>query len=198
MGKEKVDNPAKVVIKNCRLAFEKIFEAEAFSEGAPKKFSASFILSVDHPQVEAIKKAMVFVAKAKWKEDYKTEMKVLEKKDKLALHDGDLKAKYEGFAGNLYLGATNETAPRIRARNGKDTVEKSDGLIYGGCYVNGIVEFWAQDNQYGKRINATLMGVQYVGPGDAFTGGGAAEDDDFEELDDGVDDDFEDDDDDGL
>lgn len=34
-----------------------------------------------------------------------------------------------------------------------------------------MVEFWAQDNNYGKRVNATLLGVQFVRDGAAFAGG---------------------------
>jgi hypothetical protein len=45
-----------------------------------------------------------------------------------------------------------------------------------------VVEIWAQDNNYGKRINASLKGVQFVRDGDAFAGGGAASPDEFEDL----------------
>lgn len=50
------------------------------------------------------------------------------------------------------------------------------------CYVNAVLEFWAQDNRFGKRVNATLMGVQFFRDGDAFSGGGAASDDDFDDV----------------
>lgn len=45
-----------------------------------------------------------------------------------------------------------------------------------------MLEFWAQDNKFGKRVNATLMGVQFFRDGDAFSGGGAASDDDFDDV----------------
>jgi len=29
-----------------------------------------------------------------------------------------------------------------------------------GCYVNALLELYGQDNKYGKRINASLKGIQ--------------------------------------
>ncbi|MDQ9777799.1 DUF2815 family protein, partial [Acinetobacter baumannii] len=43
-------------------------------------------------------------------------------------------------------------------------------------------ELWCQDNNYGKRINASLRGVQFLKDGEAFAGGGIASEDDFEDL----------------
>ena len=40
--------------------------------------------------------------------------------------------------------------------------------------MNAIVELWAQDNNYGKRINASLAGVQFAKDGEAFAGGTVA------------------------
>jgi hypothetical protein len=48
--------------------------------------------------------------------------------------------------------------------------------------VVAIVELWAQDNSWGKRINATLKGVQFYQDGEAFAGGVSASADDFEDL----------------
>ena len=46
--------------------------------------------------------------------------------------------------------------------------------------VTAKVEFWAQDNNYGRRINCTLLGVMYAGEGERFGGGSApASADDF-------------------
>ena len=52
-----------------------------------------------------------------------------------------------------------------------------DGVIYPGCYVNVSIDFWAQDNSYGKRINAQLRGVQFVKDGERLGGSVAAADD---------------------
>jgi hypothetical protein len=58
----------------------------------------------------------------------------------------------------------------------------SSGKVYSGCYVNASIELWAQDNKFGKRINATLMGVQFLRDGARLVGGGVASADDFEAI----------------
>jgi len=49
---------------------------------------------------------------------------------------------------------------------------EDDGTIYAGCYVNAIISLWAQDNTYGKRINAQLEGVQFCNNGEPLGAGG--------------------------
>jgi hypothetical protein len=64
----------------------------------------------------------------------------------------------------------------------KTPLTEADGKPYAGCYVNASIELWAQDNNYGKRVNASLGGVQFARDGDAFAGGGAASEDEFDDL----------------
>jgi hypothetical protein len=46
--------------------------------------------------------------------------------------------------------------------------------------VDVSIDVWAQDNNYGKRVNASLRGVKFARDGEPFAGGGAATEDDFE------------------
>ena len=64
----------------------------------------------------------------------------------------------------------------------KTPLVAENGKPYSGCFVNASLELWAQDNNYGKRVNATLMGVQFYKDGDSFSGGGVASEDDFDDL----------------
>ena len=64
----------------------------------------------------------------------------------------------------------------------KSPLTEQHGKPYSGCYVNAFVEFWTQDNNYGKRVNATLLGVQFYRDGESFSGGGVADTDDFDDL----------------
>ena len=64
----------------------------------------------------------------------------------------------------------------------KSPLVAEDGKPYSGCYVNASVELWPQDNNYGKRVNATLMGVQFFRDGESFSGGGVASEDDFDDV----------------
>ena len=69
----------------------------------------------------------------------------------------------------------------------KSALTDRDGKIYAGCYVNVSLDFWAQDNAYGKRVNAQLRGVQFLRDGDAFSAGRPADSDEFEEVTEGAD-----------
>jgi hypothetical protein len=64
----------------------------------------------------------------------------------------------------------------------KSPLTEEDGKPYAGCFVNASIELWVQDNNYGKRINATLAGVQFYRDGEHFGGGSIADTDDFEDM----------------
>lgn len=180
----------KIWLKNVRLAFPNLWEATKVNGEGKAAFSASFILPRNHPQIAEIKKALRAVADAKWGAKGAATYTALEKSDKLALHDGDTKAQYAGFEGNLFINARNETRPTVKDTDGATPLVQGDGKPYGGCYVWANVEFWAQDNQYGKRINATLRAVQFLRDGESFGGGSLpASDEEFADLSEGAADD---------
>ena len=53
---------------------------------------------------------------------------------------------------------------------------------YAGCIVDASIQFWAQDNKFGKRINANLVTVRFVKDAPAFGRGSSAAEDDFEPI----------------
>ena len=171
----------KVKLINVRLAFPQLFEARSFNGDDNAAFSASFIMEPDHPSVDELAKATDVVGKEKWGAKWDQTKKELTLKDKLPLHDGDIKANYAGFAGNVFVNARNKTRPSVVDRDTSPLV-LADGKPYAGCYVIASLELWAQDNNYGKRINATLRGVQFLRDGEAFSGGAAANEDEFEAI----------------
>jgi len=171
----------KLKLNNVRLAFPVLFEAKTVNGEGKPAFSATFLLDPAEAQVQTINQAIEQVAKDKWGTKAEAVLKQMRAQDKTALHDGDLKANYEGFAGNLYISARSATRPLVIAAD-KTPLAEADGKPYAGCYVNASVELWAQDNNYGKRVNASLRGVQYLRDGDAFAGGGAASEDEFDDL----------------
>lgn len=169
-------------LNDVRLAFPNLFVASAPKGGGEKAFSASFLLPPNHPQVDELKKAMKAVAKEKWGAKVDAIYAALDKTNKLALHDGDTKSEYEGFEGMLFVSSRSKVKPTVFDAQ-KNDVSQEDGLIYSGCYVNASIELWAQENDYGKRINAQVRGVQFYRKGDAFAGGGtAADSDEFDEI----------------
>lgn len=171
----------KIKLNNVRLAFPALFEAKTVNgEGAPA-FSASFLLTPDHPAIPELREAFEKMGQAKWGAKWPTVKKTIEAKDAFALHNGDSKAEYEGYEGNFFISARNKTRPVVIDRDKTPLVE-ADGKPYAGCYVNASIELWAQDNNYGKRINASLRGVQFLKDGEAFAGGGIASDEEFDDL----------------
>lgn len=169
----------KLMIKDARLAFPQLFEPKAVNGEGEPAFSASFILTADHAQLDEIRKAQEAVGKEKWGAKWETVKKEIAAKDRFALHDGDTKADYAGYEGNFFISARNKTRPTVLDRD-KSPLVPADGRPYAGCHVNASIELWAQDNAYGKRINASLRGVQFLRDGDAFAGGGAASADEFD------------------
>lgn len=171
----------KVKLTNVRLAFPVLFEAKTVNGEGKPAFSASFLLDPADPQVKALNQAIEQVAKDKWGAKAEAILKQMRAQDKVALHDGDLKANYDGFPGNLYVSARSATWPLVIDKD-KSPLTEQDGKPYAGCFVNASIELWPQDNNYGKRVNASLRGVQFFRDGDAFAGGGAASEDEFDDI----------------
>ncbi|OCG24200.1 hypothetical protein A9G45_02575 [Gilliamella sp. HK2] len=171
----------KVKLEKVRLAFPKLFKAEQVNGEGEPQFSATFIFPKDHPNVKDIENAILQVAKEKWADKADAILKKVKAELKTCLKDGDLKADLEGFAGNYFLSASNKTRPYVINRD-KTQLNPDDGVMYAGCYVYAVIDIWAMDNKFGKRICASLSGVQFFKDGDAFTGGGVASDDDFDDL----------------
>lgn len=175
----------KIKLQNVRLAFPQLFEAKTVNGEGEPAFSASFLLDPAHPNVAELRGAFETLGKEKFGAKWPAIKKEIEAKDRTALHDGDAKSSYSGFEGNLYVSARSKTRPLVIDKD-KSPLNAQDGKPYAGCWVNASVELWVQDNNYGKRINASLRGVQFVRDGEAFAGGGAASEDDFDEVTEGA------------
>ena len=171
----------KVKLNNVRLSFPQLFEAKTVNGEGKPAFSAAFLINPKDPQLEVLNKAIEAVAKEKWGAKSDAMLKTIRAADKTCLHSGDLKANYDGFEGMMYVSARNALRPLVLDVN-KAPLAAEDGKPYAGCYVNASVELWTQDNNYGKRVNATLRGVQFYKDGESFAGGGVASDDDFDDL----------------
>lgn len=166
-------------LSNVRLAFPTIWEAKTVNGEGEPAFSASFLMAPDHPDVAKIREASDKVGAEKWGAKWPALKKELTAKDRMPLHDGDTKSSYAGFEGNLYVSSRNKTRPLVIDRD-KSPLTVADGRPYGGCYVNASIELWCQDNNFGKRINASLRGIQFLRDGEAFSGGGVADADEFD------------------
>ena len=168
----------RLMLKSVRLAFPALIEPSSYGEGEPA-YSATLIMDPD--QAEAVDKALAAVAKDKWGAKADAQLKALRASGKVCLRDGDEKAEYDGFEGKMFVAARSKTRPTV-VDGQRNPLTERDGRIYAGCYVNASIEIWAQDNAYGKRVNATLRGIQFVRDGEAFGGGRPAAADEFDEI----------------
>lgn len=167
---------AKITLKNVRLSFPSLFQKAVFN-GTETKFEATFLLNKEE-QADTIKQIKDAIA-----DMLKNDLKGAKLgADKICLRDGD-DTSYDGYEGCYSIKASNSKRPLVIDRD-KTPLAENDGKPYSGCYVNGIIELWPQNNEYGKRINANLLGVQFYADGDAFASGAAASMDDFDSFND--------------
>lgn len=174
----------KLKLKNVRLSFPDLFEAGEY-EGK-RKFGATFLITPGSENDKEVRKALESVAKEAFKDKGAAILKAAMAggNQKCCYWDGNSKA-YDGYTDQMALTAKRDEdkgRPTV-LDEGRNPLAAGDGKPYAGCYVDAIVELWAQDNKYGKTVRATLMGVQFRAHGDAFgAGGGVANVDDFEDL----------------
>lgn len=173
---------AKIKLTNVRISFPSVFRKATFS-GEETKFEGTFLLDKKEQadQIENLEEQIDALLKEKLKG-------IKLKADKICLKDGD-DIDYAGYAGNMSIKASSAKRPLVVDRD-RSPLSEEDGRIYAGCYVNAMIELWAQNNTYGKRINANLLGVQFIKDGEPFADGVAASVDDFDVFDDADDDDF--------
>ena len=176
----------RVVLKMTRLSFPELWEPKQFNGTGEPACGGAFLMDPKTPEgaagIKLVKAAIEQVASEKWKDKAPSVLKALQAKEALCLRDGSGKAEYEGYDGMMYVSARNKTRPHVLAQD-KTPLTEASGKPYSGCYVNVSLDIWAQENQFGKRVNAKLLAVQFAKDGEAFSGGESYSEDDFEMLD---------------
>lgn len=171
----------KMTIKNVRMAFPAIFQPQSVGDGEPA-YGAKFIVPTDHPQLADIRKDLASVATTQWNDKAASVLKLLQADKKVAWVEGPYINKngepYDGFEGAYHVSSRSKTKPSAFDQLNR-LITEADGLIYSGAYVDAAIEFYAQDNKWGRRINCGLRGVRFAKHGESFGGGAAASADDF-------------------
>ena len=163
---------SKIILKNVRISFPSLFKKATFN-GEETGFEGTFLINKEDQadQVEIINAAI--------KDLIKTNLKGAKlQPDKICLRDGDL-VDYDGYAEHFSIKASSKKRPLVIDRDKSPLVEE-DGRPYSGCYVNASIELWGQDNSWGKRINATLLAVQFFKDGEPFGDGSTGSLNDFD------------------
>jgi hypothetical protein len=171
----------KIHLNNVRLTFPTLWEPKQVNNQGDPKFSASFLFPPDHPQVAELTQIIIKAAQDKFGDKAMEVLATLKAANKICVQDGDAKSDYDGYAGMKYINASNKIRPLVVDGN-RTPLAASDGKLYSGCYVNAVLDIWAQSNQFGKRINASLLGVQFLRDGERLAGGSTATADDFQAI----------------
>lgn len=162
----------KLIIPEARLAFgDAIFEKQSVNGGEPQ-YGCTLILPPSSPAIKLVTDEEDRLAALAWADKAATMMQMIRANNGQALKPGALKAKFDGFAGNFFISANAKVQPTTVNRQGVQ-VSAKDGVLYSGCYVLAHISLWTQDNQWGQKINANLLGLQFLRDGDAFSGGPA-------------------------
>lgn len=195
------DEPLKIRVKNVRISHPHVYEpyegkSDDDDNGATSgKYCVTAIIDQKGEHKDAVvqlQKMMVEAATGKWGKDNGPAIYDGLKSDgKILLRNGNAKIKGQNkeaddaHRDHLVFTANNAAKPSVFDRylvDGKPApLTKADGKPYAGCYGNVIISVWAQDNKWGRRINAELNGVQFWGDGERFgSGGQASADTEFE------------------
>lgn len=175
-----------VMLEDVRIAFVHsqyggLWRAGSSDDGGRPAYSSSFILTPDHKSLPVVRQAMLAVARHKWGPDGDNVLQALASAGRTCLINGNTKGHVAGYAGNWVINARSPVAPRVFDQRRQELTESS-GIPYSGCYVNAALAIWAQQNKYGRRINAQLRGVQFVRHGEPLAGGAPASADEFGDI----------------
>lgn len=182
-------------LKNVRLSFPVLWTPEPFEEGDKKlRYSATFLIEPGSEADQAVQAAIRSAAIEAWGAKANEMLESFKgNSQKFCYLDGSTKS-YDGYQGKLYLSAHRSSTDGAPSVFGPDIdpatrklrlLKEADGLPYAGCYVNALVEIYAQTKKY-PGVRCGLIGVQFARHGDAFSGAGRAADSDFAPLDDGI------------
>lgn len=170
------------MLEDCIIAFAHgLWKADTVQGQGRPAFSATGILKPGHKSIPLVQKAMLAAAEAKWPGKGQQVLQALAAGGRICLRDGNSKPDTAGYPGNFFISARTPTHPLVIDQN-RQPLTAASGKPYSGSRVNMSLAIWAQDNQYGKRINAQLRGVQFVGDGTPLAGGGPASADEFGEV----------------
>ena len=158
---------SKIVLKNVRLSFPELFTPGLFEGVSTGKYSATFMIPKTDEYKGIISKIGTTI-KALMAENGGVRIA----SDRICFRDGDQSGK-EDYADHWTLRASTKKGrpPQLLkpSLDLNDPITEADGLLLAGCYVSASLSIWYQQN-YGRRINAELLAIAYVGPGEALGG----------------------------
>ena len=169
-----------IIVKNARCSFPNLYREDIKEDG--QKFSRGITVLLDPKEHATEIKEITAKINAICKEKPKIKAVVAKKPHLICLKDGD-RDEY----GDVKMVKASNGGKILVMHKDKSRATEDDDPIYSGCRVNAKLDIWGQDNQYGKRINAKVIAVQFAGDDASFDGSYVSEDvaeDGFEDIDD--------------
>lgn len=166
-----------VTLKNVRGSFLALFVPKMMPGAKKAKYSGCFILDKkqDAAQIKMVQEAIQAIAKESFRGKVPPDT---------CLRRGDdpKKVDLDGYGpGVMFVSASSDRKIPVVDRD-KTPLGEDDGRPYSGCYVNVVLRLWAQDNEFGKRINAQLRAVQFARDGEPFGDKGVDPDEVFQDI----------------
>jgi hypothetical protein len=174
----------KVKLQDVRIAFcSSLFEPVQYQGKGVARHSATFLIEPGSANDKAIRAAIKAEATALWPKNADAKVKAIEgNSNKFCYQSGDSK-DYDGFAGMMFIAAhrkETDGAPTVIDRD-KSPLSAKSGKPYGGCFVNAIVDIYAQDGE-NSGMRCGLGAVQFVRDGDSFGGARKVDHSEFDDL----------------
>lgn len=158
----------KIRLQNVRVSYPHLFEARAYKGSDNAKFSITCLLDPkkNADAIEEIEDAIEDLIDAEFKGKRPKNMRIILKdgNDKV---DEDTDEVADGYEDMLYLKASSKKRPIVVDKDLTD-LDQSDDKPYGGCFCTVSLRLYAQNNDFGKHINVTLLAVMFEKDGDRF------------------------------
>lgn len=168
-----------VMLENVRGAFvHDLFTASTVEgQGKPAFSFTAIVKRDDNANIQKLLQGLLTAARNKWGPQGDAQYQALAAAGRICLRDGNAKPDVAGFPGNLTVGMRSPIQPKFFNEVPQEMTAaqaQASGKFYSGAYFNVSLAIWAQDNQYGKRLNAQVRGVQHVADGEPLGSGGGS------------------------
>jgi hypothetical protein len=165
---------------NARLSFETLGAPKDYEGDKKFRWAATWLIPAENAFKKVIDAEIRKVAENKWGKKAEAILEDILTDRKATCWINGNKKDYAGYAGNFALTSyryeadgrplvlDNDASPLYNASN--ELNPGKAGRLFGGCFVRGEVEIYAQDNSKGKGIRCGLLQIQRVKKGDSFGG----------------------------
>jgi hypothetical protein len=174
------DGSVTVRLRNVRLSFPSLFEPRSFEEGGNPSYQATFLMARKGDKDENAKltlQAVDLVVKSGLKGKHPG-------KDKVCIRSGEEKGErgIDGYNADMcFVSSSSKKRVPVVDRD-LSPLTQDDNKPYAGCYVNATIRLWAQDNKFGKRVNAQLRAIQFAADGEPFGEGSVDAAEEFSDV----------------